>query len=147
MHSERFDEILTRLAAEPSRRTALKGIVGSLSAAGLLGVALDDTDAKPHGKKTRKRKQRREKKAKRRDKRRDSAAATPGEPEPRHNRKKRKNGNKVKDANGVRCKSYASKCGSKKRCYDLRSDPKHCGSCTVACAPGEACVSGVCIGS
>ncbi|MFT4038275.1 MAG: hypothetical protein QM692_08865 [Thermomicrobiales bacterium] len=145
MHSDRFDDILARLAAEPTRRTALKGLVGSLSAAGLLGVALDDSDAKSKkNKKAKKRKQRREKRETRRDTRRDNDA---GAVDTEHNRKKRKKGKNAKGAKAIRCKSYASKCGSKKRCYDLRSDPKHCGSCTVVCGIGEACVNGVCIGS
>jgi hypothetical protein len=29
-------------------------------------------------------------------------------------------------------------------CYDKLSDPTHCGNCTTVCAPGSACVQGVC---
>jgi hypothetical protein len=43
-----------------------------------------------------------------------------------------------------RCKCLPGfkKCG--KKCVDMKTNPAHCGSCDVACQPGETCVAGVC---
>jgi hypothetical protein len=35
---------------------------------------------------------------------------------------------------------------SDNNCYDLTSDPTHCGSCTNACSSGQTCTSGQCVG-
>ena len=39
MHSKKFDELISSLAAAPSRRNTLKGLVGSLATLGAIGAA------------------------------------------------------------------------------------------------------------
>ena len=41
------------------------------------------------------------------------------------------------------CPSSWARCMDQ-RCYDIMSDPAHCGSCTAACAAGQRCNVGVC---
>lgn len=41
------------------------------------------------------------------------------------------------------CPSGLSTCGTE--CVDLQTNENHCGSCPVACNPGEVCVSGGCV--
>lgn len=43
---------------------------------------------------------------------------------------------------GTPCPSPLQQCGS--TCYDLRSDPLHCGRCGRSCEGGLACVDGNC---
>lgn len=43
---------------------------------------------------------------------------------------------------GTPCPSPLEQCGDV--CFDLRSDPDHCGRCGVQCAAGLACVDGEC---
>lgn len=40
------------------------------------------------------------------------------------------------------CKPGLSACDAK--CYDLASDPLHCGTCSNACLPGVTCARGLC---
>jgi hypothetical protein len=44
-----------------------------------------------------------------------------------------------------KCKHGEKHCGSKRKCFDLQSDPKHCGNCGTVCGVGEACVLGQCV--
>ncbi len=37
--------------------------------------------------------------------------------------------------------------GSCEACPDLASDPRNCGTCGTACAAGESCLDGTCIGA
>lgn len=43
---------------------------------------------------------------------------------------------------GLSCRSGFSQCG--RQCFDLQSDPNHCGSCDNQCASGEICSAGSC---
>jgi hypothetical protein len=43
-----------------------------------------------------------------------------------------------------KCQGGRKKCG--KRCVDVRTDPKNCGSCGRACPSGETCANGECSG-
>ena len=45
----------------------------------------------------------------------------------------------------TKCTAGTKHCGSKKKCFDLQTDPEHCGTCSVACDTGEACDSGQCV--
>lgn len=41
-----------------------------------------------------------------------------------------------------KCKGGKKKCGRK--CFDLQTDPAHCGSCRTVCDDGQACLAGAC---
>jgi hypothetical protein len=41
-----------------------------------------------------------------------------------------------------KCKGGKKKCG--KKCFDLQTDPAHCGSCGNACDESEVCLGGTC---
>ena len=60
------------------------------------------------------------------------AGATVVDAKKKHHHKKKK-----------KCKGGKKRC--KKKCFDLQTDPEHCGSCSVACDTGEACDSGQCV--
>jgi len=47
------------------------------------------------------------------------------------------------DGGAVVCPPGRTACGAD--CVDLQTDENHCGSCPVACNPGEVCVSGGCV--
>lgn len=44
---------------------------------------------------------------------------------------------------GLECRDGYERCG--RACYDLESDPQHCGGCNIACGSGEVCSGGQCI--
>jgi hypothetical protein len=44
-----------------------------------------------------------------------------------------------------RCKRGQVHCGSKRKCFDLQSDRKHCGSCSTTCNSGDLCIDGECV--
>ena len=46
-------------------------------------------------------------------------------------------------AGGDTCAPGRDACGS--MCFDLASDPEHCGSCDVACAAADVCDAGECV--
>ena len=46
---------------------------------------------------------------------------------------------------GPSCKAGETQCGN--ACADVKSDPNHCGSCTVACLGGDLCCAGHCVKS
>ena len=43
---------------------------------------------------------------------------------------------------GLQCRDGHTECG--RACYDLESDPNHCGACNNRCESGESCSEGVC---
>jgi hypothetical protein len=51
-------------------------------------------------------------------------------------RKKRKKKKK-------KCKGGKKKCG--KKCFDLQTNPAHCGSCSTVCDSGKECLGGTCV--
>lgn len=48
----------------------------------------------------------------------------------------------VPEPEGVPCGPGTTSCGA--ACYDLASDPIHCGSCTIQCDAREVCTDGAC---
>jgi hypothetical protein len=130
MHSKKFDEIIASLAAAPSRRTALKGLAGSLAAFGTANAADLDGDAAKRNRRSKKNKR------KNKDKNKKNGNGAGDE----HRGKKGKK-------NVKRCKRPKRHCGNRRKCFNLKKNAKHCGACHNACDPGETCVQGVCTGS
>lgn len=49
----------------------------------------------------------------------------------------------IDDDGGSTCAAGRDACG--RACFDLRSDPEHCGSCDHACGPADVCDAGECV--
>jgi hypothetical protein len=52
----------------------------------------------------------------------------------------------VASAQQTICPAGQSSCGSN-ACFNLQSDPQHCGSCGTMCSFGTSCVAGTCVGA
>ena len=139
MHSKKFDELIASLAAAPSRRSTLKGLVGSLATLGAISAAEIDTDAAK-----RKRKDRNKKNNKNKNNRHDGKKDGNGAGDEHRGKTKDNHGKK---RNVKRCNKPKKHCGNKRKCYNLKKSEKHCGSCHNRCDAGETCVQGVCTGS
>jgi len=45
----------------------------------------------------------------------------------------------------VQCEKIESKTVCGESCVDLKTDPAHCGTCAISCAPGQKCSNGSCL--
>jgi hypothetical protein len=123
MDANQFDELVARLAEGPSRRDALKGVIGGALASIGVGAVAGDDDAEAKGKgKGRKN--------------RGGKGRSQGVSD---EKKKNKKNNRAK-----KCKKGKKHCGNKKKCFNLQTSEKHCGNCGTRCEADETCVAGVC---
>jgi hypothetical protein len=132
MDSKQFDALVARLAAAgPSRRDALKGIVGG-ALASVTAVSIAESKAatgKQDGKKSNKGKQDGKKGGKgKQDAKKSNEAST------ERRRRGRRRGCKVQPGQ-TQC--------SRRICVDLRTNIAHCGRCFNPC-PSGVCVNSVC---
>jgi len=129
MDSKQFDELVARLAAGPSRRDALKGIVGgALASVGAVSVA---ESASKGGKKSGKGKQDGKKGGKGK---KGVAGNSVGDERRRRRRRKKK----------CKLQPGQTRC-SRKICVDTRTNSAHCGRCFNQCSGATpVCRNSVC---
>ena len=123
MDAKQFDELIARLTEGPSRRDTLKGAIGGALASLGIGAAADvDAKGKSKGK---------------------GGDHNGGGGNDAHGQKKKHH--KHKNRRAKKCKGGKKHCGRKHKCFDLQTDPNHCGTCSTVCDVDETCVSGVCV--
>lgn len=133
MDANQFDELVARLAEGPSRRDALKGVLGgALASVGIGAAASDDAEGKGKGKGKARKSNNRGK-----GRKNNGRGGAQGQGDVSGDKKKNK-------SNKKKCKGDKKRCGSKKKCFDLQSSEQHCGVCGNACDIDETCEAGVC---
>jgi hypothetical protein len=133
MDKDKFDELIARLAEGPSRRDALKGILGgALASVGVSSLA----EGKGKGKK-----------GKGRDLDAEGGETGLGLGG-RHKKNKKNNGgnDKKKHKKKKKCTPTTgqTRC-SRKVCTNLQTDRNNCGVCGRRCTSAQTCTRGTCV--
>jgi hypothetical protein len=121
--AKQFDELIARLAEGPSRRDALKGVLGGTLASLGIGAAAEVDAKKNKGKG----------KGGKKNKGGDDAEAEKNKHKRRRRRRKAK-----------KCKKGKKHCGNKHKCFNLQTNPNHCGNCGTKCDADQTCIDGIC---